>query len=511
MTSVMSGATVMDMQYNYTAGANNRRITSSTDGILNETVNYTYDTLNRLVGATATNGAWGQSFAYDGFGNLTYKSAAGAYPAYNAAFDPATNWQVGVAYDANGNPTNGTAYDVENRLIWKLGNAYAYDYRGKRLTKVNGGTTELYLYGTDGRKLATYQCTAGVQSNNYQFSCGSPTFNTYWKGKLVKSQGQLVTTDRLGSVRWHQTAGPSAFYPYGEERTNTADDREKFGTYMRDDPTQDYADQRYYGVGTGRFFTSDPSILNVTSAEPRTWNLYSYANGDPINGIDPNGRYVCGPNDYASTGRPCPYLADGDGGFGLEAGQCLLDGMPISCSMIRGAAVGPPPADNQLPDKDCVQAAITSVAQNLFDLSGFQNPWVQIVGTTDEHGGPYGETELNMTAGDLKAMNNLVADMCSAGFYNNGTLANPYCTNNAGSTKAVGPPHDGFVGNFRAPGLTDSLQVNINFDTLQVQMDIDRFNPAALAPLGAILHGVLQVAVNKMTGTDNSYGCLPQH
>jgi len=44
-----------------------------------------------------------------------------------------------------------------------------------------------------------------------------------------------------------------SYYPYGEEKTSTADGREKFGTYFRDSGTQDYADQRYYGVGTGRF------------------------------------------------------------------------------------------------------------------------------------------------------------------------------------------------------------------------------------------------------------------
>ena len=52
----------------------------------------------------------------------------------------------------------------------------------------------------------------------------------------------------MGSVRASGYERMS-YYPYGEEKTSTADDREKFVTYTRDSVTQDYADQRYYAVG----------------------------------------------------------------------------------------------------------------------------------------------------------------------------------------------------------------------------------------------------------------------
>jgi hypothetical protein len=109
-------------------------------------------------------------------------------------------------------------------------------------------TFELYFYDIGERKLETKTCTSNT-------SCQSPAFNTYFGGKLVKSKGVSVAVDRLGSVRATRTDGGTyesmSYYPYGEERTSTADNREKFGTYMRDNPGQDYADQRYYGVGTG--------------------------------------------------------------------------------------------------------------------------------------------------------------------------------------------------------------------------------------------------------------------
>jgi YD repeat-containing protein len=93
-TVTNAGATVMDMQYVFAAGANNGRITSSIDGVVGETANYTYDALNRLTLAeTAGSGGWGQSFTYDGFGNLTAKAATKGtgVPTFTATINPATN------------------------------------------------------------------------------------------------------------------------------------------------------------------------------------------------------------------------------------------------------------------------------------------------------------------------------------------------------------------------------------------------------------------------------------
>src|SRR6266516_1195087 len=81
-----------------------------------------------------------------------------------------------------------------------------------------------------------------------------------------------------------------SYDPYGEERTSTADNREKFGTYTRDNPGQDYADQRYYGVGTGRFNVPDPmGSRGADSGNSASWNQYAYVNGDPVNSTDPGG------------------------------------------------------------------------------------------------------------------------------------------------------------------------------------------------------------------------------
>jgi YD repeat-containing protein len=211
----------MDMQYVYPGGANNGRIAQTIDGVAGETVNYTYDSLNRLTGAGATNGTWGQAFTYDGFGNLTGKVVtAGSAPVLSVSVDPATNWVVGKSYDANGNDLGDghTIYDVENRMISGTAGTYVYDHAGKRVKKGNGTGWEYYFYGVGGQKLVTQACTSA--------GCSAPQYNVYFGGKLVKSKGALVLTDRLGSVRASGLERMS-YYPYGEEKTSTADGREK--------------------------------------------------------------------------------------------------------------------------------------------------------------------------------------------------------------------------------------------------------------------------------------------
>jgi RHS repeat-associated protein len=326
----------IDMQYIYTAGQNNGRIAQSIDGYLPETVNYTYDSLNRLSNAAATNGAFSQSYTYDGFGNLTSKSAAGFYPAYSATFNPANNRQNGVAYDANGNQTAQGTYDVSNRLVTSsIGQSYAYDYRGKRIVKWTGGAAEVYFYGIDGKKMTTLTCDASL-------NCSSAAYNVSFAGKLVQSKGNTVVTDRLGSVRWSSLGGVTGFvyFPYGEERTITPANLEKFGTYTRDSSGQDYADQRYYGVGTGRFWSTDPSGAAV--ADPRnpiTWNRYAYVDGDPVNSVDPTGLDpYCGPGQ-TWDGEGCITGGITGGYFSLSAGNTSVNLAAGETSYVLGTVV----------------------------------------------------------------------------------------------------------------------------------------------------------------------------
>jgi RHS repeat-associated protein len=141
-----------------------------------------------------------------------------------------------------------------------------------------------------------------------------------------------------------------SYYPYGEERTSTADDREKFGTYMRDGPYQDYADQRYYAPWGGRFLTADPSASGDFTT-PATLNQYAYVNGDPINFSDPHGLFtVCTDETCCTDGydpevsvlgqpvlAPMPMNSCGDGGGGGGGGG------PVGGGGGSGGGSTPPP------------------------------------------------------------------------------------------------------------------------------------------------------------------------
>src|ERR1035441_6946713 len=98
-----------------------------------------------------------------------------------------------------------------------------YDPSGKRVKKRTeapgsgwneypGATNEFYFYGIGGHKLVTLTC---------QSECAPPQYNVYFGGKLVKSKGVVVVTDRLGSVRANAVGERMTYYPYGEEKTST--------------------------------------------------------------------------------------------------------------------------------------------------------------------------------------------------------------------------------------------------------------------------------------------------
>src|SRR5580658_1584862 len=132
MTTTTPQSTLMSMQYNDTAGQNNGRVAQTVDGVLGETVNYTYDMWNRLSSATATNGNWGESYTYDNFGNLTGKTpTVGTAPSMSLPANLANNQSSGQpGYDANGNPFVANpvtgepnyTWDVENRMVNMGGN-----------------------------------------------------------------------------------------------------------------------------------------------------------------------------------------------------------------------------------------------------------------------------------------------------------------------------------------------------------------------------------------------------
>ncbi len=254
----------------------------------------------------------------------------GSAPTFSATYSASTNRRSGDTADSNGNITYVNSqyltYDIENGISG-VGTysgdtsvaQYGYDAGNKRVWRGGAGPSgsldELTFWAPNGQKLGTYEITYDSNYLNYYLKLKQTW--VYFGGKLV-SKGALYTGSGSGSdkvalssvVQDRLGSQNGKFYPYGIERPSaTANDTEKFATYTRDSATGlDYADQRYFQAGYGRFLGVDTA--NPTPADPLTLNRYSYALGDPINNFDPDGRMPadtsCGYNaDYE------PYLCGG--------------------------------------------------------------------------------------------------------------------------------------------------------------------------------------------------------
>jgi len=111
----------------------------------------------------------------------------------------------------------------------------------------------------------------------------------YFGGKIVG-----VATDRMGTVRWAPGAASMVYRSYGTERTWTTSGWETWATYSQLAQGMDYADQRMYNSGMGKFFSPDPGgAAGADAADPLSWNRYLYAMGDPVNRVDPGGTDSC--------------------------------------------------------------------------------------------------------------------------------------------------------------------------------------------------------------------------
>jgi RHS repeat-associated protein len=234
-----------------------------------------------------------------------------------------------------GSPNTNYSYDPWGRRMWEEIPGQT-DSHNNQLTNT---TCEIYFYGVMGQKLETYSCsyTGGG------FVSSLEGINVYFGKKLLQSKGAWVATDKLGTVRANASLGAINYFPYGEERTSTANGVEKFGTYTRDAVGQDYAQQRYYNSNVSAFWSPDPGgIRTANPRNPLSWNRYAYVSGDPANHSDPVGmeQDLCGPDWQTdpSLEGPC-----------CDPGNQLL-GAPLDPGCYVGGGGGDGGDDNDEPD-----------------------------------------------------------------------------------------------------------------------------------------------------------------
>jgi RHS repeat-associated protein len=310
---------LLRLEYAYGGERNNGNVLSQrivVPGELDLQQSYEYDELNRLRRAEERNGVtpvWRQVYGYDAYGNRTL-AAGTTLPAAlddsnNPTISESTNriTSAGYSYDAAGNllcdpahpcGASGAAYyeyDGENRLRSAGGGAqaggaeYFYDGDGRRVKKIAGGVTTVFVYDALGRLAAEYT-----------------------DGQAETGGTKYLTQDHLGSTRVVTDAEKRLrarydYLPYGEEigagigarsvnlsYSRVEGTRQRFTGHERDDETElDYMQARYYAGRIGRFTSTDPIHLKRDRlVDPQRLNLYVYARNNALKYIDPHGEDI---------------------------------------------------------------------------------------------------------------------------------------------------------------------------------------------------------------------------
>lgn len=495
MTALTSGS--MQRSYAFSSASNNGKITSETDPVSGETVTYTYDSLNRLASATSSdNPGWGQSFGYDGFGNLTNVNVTkGSAPSLSVSYNSATNRRTTDSADANGNilQSGVTNYDVENRITQAniSGGTVKYSYApgNKRLWRGtfdgsgNQGVDEITFYSASGAKLAAYNLTGTNYGPLYATCTG---YYQYFGGKLLKNAQGYVNSDRLGSI--------GKFFPYGQERPSaTSNGKEKFATYFRDSETGlDYAQARYHSSGDGRFLSPDPYAASAGPEDPGSWNRYAYTRGDPINRIDPAGTQDCNPEKLDCY---CQIYGDPNGPNGYDPHCDQFFCPPGICGEGDPQPSQPSCEDfkeeMQWSDQQFVAASVISVwaARSQVNLSGF-TLWG---GSDGMQVNKDGRTQMNIT-GSSSALGAMLGSLCT-------DSTNEFCFHHDGNPLEPWL-HKGLEFNIRQNSKTDALQITGKWDAQKnqwvVSLDID---PHASGTIGHLI----DMGQNTLSGKDTDY------
>jgi RHS repeat-associated protein len=235
------------------------------------TVNYSYDDNDRLISEGAT------SYTYDANGNTLSKDD-GSLTSYS--------------------------YDYDDRLVHVQSPtnmlAYGYDVNGIRQSVSVDGVVSKHL--VDSNRDYAQVIEERDSSDNLQVA--------YTYGD------DLISQDRGGSVSYYHYdgLGSTRVLTDGSESTTDSYTYEAFGSLIRStgttpnsylytgeqyDPNTGfyYLRARYMNPENGRFLTTDP--FKGLEYDPVTLHKYIYSGLDPVNKIDPSGKFFGG---FASIG-----------------------------------------------------------------------------------------------------------------------------------------------------------------------------------------------------------------
>jgi RHS repeat-associated protein len=332
-----------------------------TDHTTGQVTTYCYTTSNRLASATTTGGD-AFTYNYDVDGNRTQMTKNGVTvdtQTTNAA-DQLTN--TGYSHDASGNLTASPAlgavtYSPTEQMTQRVDGSVTstYSYAGTNQTELlsvnpSNSYVRSYTYGRDGADgtplIESYYLAGDGESYIAHDPNGTPI-------AIRASTGQIhyYAEDGLGSTiaLVNQDGAQTADYAYDPSGEVTVTNPTSGSNAQRVNPfryaggTYDVSSnlikfgQRWYDPDTGRF-TQQDSL--ETLADPTRANRYEYANGNPINYVDPTGRYSL--DDFVGTLGNYTKVGAAIGG---TVGLVLGGGTPatigtVGAGVLIGGAIG---------------------------------------------------------------------------------------------------------------------------------------------------------------------------
>ncbi len=284
-----------------------------------QTQTFHYDSLDRLIDATASGGTGGtysqETYGYSSTtGNLTSKagnslgySVSVTCPAGTRTIPHAASSfgsTITYSYDCNGNQVSKTtqgggtqtrSFDAENRMVGVSGAAtasFTYDGDGQRVKGTVGSTTTVYVGAVFEWSGSTSTMKRYYYSGSIHIALrignGSGTTGLSWL--FGDHLGSTSLTVDMSAAR----TGELRFKPYGEYRFTFGTTPTTFdftGQRVEVGIGLHYFQARWFDSALGRFISADTII-------PRTggvlaWDRYLYTLGNPLKYTDPSGHEIC--------------------------------------------------------------------------------------------------------------------------------------------------------------------------------------------------------------------------
>lgn len=296
--------------------------------------------------------AWGQTFSYDPFGNLTKTKISGSggtsfVPTYQSS-PSITNRvsQVGgvtATYDANGNSLNDTfrtyAWDAENRPVIIGTINLTYDALGRMVEETVGSTNSEIVYSPTGVKLALMNSTTLIKAFVPLTGGATAVYNS--SGLAYYRHADHLGSSRFASTPTQTLYSDTAYSPFGEVYASLGAIDPSFTGQNQDTTTALYDFlNRENDPFQSRWASPDPSGLSsVNISDPQSLNRYVYVRNSPLTLVDPLGLSPTNTSNVSPSFR----VNAGYAGRRDDGPTCILDGVETSCSVVTsgGSAACP--------------------------------------------------------------------------------------------------------------------------------------------------------------------------